>query len=128
MKDFKVLIVDDSEIMRMVAKQVMTMNGFAHIAEAADVVAAEKELEKCKVGRKLGLIISDYNMPGKNGLDFLKSVKANKDFAQVPFIFMSTNTDKEIIGQMIVNGAKGYILKPFTAESFETTLKKVIKF
>ena len=128
MKDLKILIVDDSEIMRMVAKQVMQMNGFEYIVEAADVAQAERELEKSKVGRKIGLIISDYNMPGKNGLEFLKTVKASKDFSQIPFVFMSTNTDRDVIAKMIAAGAKGYIMKPYTAETFEATIKKVIHF
>ena len=128
MKSFNVLIVDDSPIMRIVAKQVMTSNGFEFIIEAGNGVEAEAALEKSLTGRRFGLIISDYNMPQKNGLEFLKSVKASAEFANIPFIFMSTNTDREIISKMIAAGAKGYILKHFTAETFEASIKKVIKF
>lgn len=128
MKDLKILIVDDSELMRSVAKNIMNINGFEFIVEATNVAEAEKELAKAKVGRKVGLIISDYNMPEKNGIEFLKSVKANKDFAHIPFIIMSTTSDRAIISQAVTLGAIGYIIKPFNSESFEAAVKKALKF
>jgi two-component system chemotaxis response regulator CheY len=117
----KVLIVDDFATMRRIVKGVLKQLGFNNIIEAEDGNAALEELKK----EKIGLIVSDWNMPNMSGLDLLKAVRGNEQFKSIPFIMVTAEGQKENVIEAVKSGVSNYIVKPFTPETFNEKLQKV---
>jgi two-component system chemotaxis response regulator CheY len=117
----KVLIVDDFATMRRIVKGVLKQLGFNNIIEAEDGNAALEELKK----EKIGLIVSDWNMPNMSGLDLLKAVRANDQFKGIPFIMVTAEGQKENVIEAVKSGVSNYIIKPFTPETFNEKLQKI---
>jgi two-component system chemotaxis response regulator CheY len=117
----KVLIVDDFATMRRIVKGVLKQLGFNNIIEAEDGNAALEELRK----EKIGLIVSDWNMPNMSGLDLLKVVRGDDQFKNIPFIMVTAEGQKENVIEAVKSGVSNYIVKPFTPETFNEKLQKV---
>ncbi|PKM77082.1 MAG: response regulator [Firmicutes bacterium HGW-Firmicutes-15] len=110
----KILTVDDSTIMRkMIVKGVQNM-GY-EILEAHN---AQEGLSVLSVKYKeIKLILLDWNMPGMNGMEFLKRIKApGSIYGEIPVIMVTTEGERASIVQAIQMGAANYILKPFETE------------
>ena len=117
----KVLIVDDFATMRRIVKGVLKQLGFNDILEAEDGTMAHKELQK----EKIGMIVSDWNMPNMTGLDLLKAVRADSKLKDTPFLMVTAEGQKENVVQSVQAGASNYIVKPFTPETFSAKLEKI---
>jgi two-component system, chemotaxis family, chemotaxis protein CheY len=117
----KVLVVDDFATMRRIVKGVLRQLGFSNIIEAEDGNAAMGELKK----EKIGLIVSDWNMPNMSGLDLLKAVRGDTDLKSIPFLMVTAEGQKENVIEAVKAGVSNYIVKPFTPETFGEKLKKV---
>jgi two-component system, chemotaxis family, chemotaxis protein CheY len=105
------LVVDDSRVVRKVARRILEAHGFT-VAEAED---GQKALEACHQ-QMPDCVLLDWNMPIMNGLDFLKKLRAEYGPDKPPVVFCTTETDMSSIEQAIVNGAQEYIMKPFDEE------------
>jgi two-component system, chemotaxis family, chemotaxis protein CheY len=125
MMDFAItiLIVDDFASMRRIVKGTLKSIGFNNFIEAEDGAIALKMLEK----EKVGLIISDWIMPNMNGLEFLKAVKGNAKLKDIPFIMVTAEGQKGNVLEAINAGVNNYIVKPFTPETLQAKLQKVLK-
>ncbi len=119
--DMTVLVVDDYSSMRRIVKGVLKQLGFKNFIEAEDGKQALDELNKDEVG----LIVSDWNMPNMNGLDFLKAVRANEEFQSIPFIMVTAEGQKDCVIEAARAGVSNYIIKPFTPETFSAKLQRV---
>ena len=117
-----ILIVDDFESMRRIVKGTLKSIGFSNFIEAEDGVIALKKLEK----EKVDLIISDWIMPNMDGLDFLKAVKGNEKLKKIPFIMVTAEGQKGNVLEAINAGVNNYIVKPFTSETLQAKLQKVL--
>jgi len=117
-----ILIVDDFESMRRIVKGTLKSIGFNNFIEAEDGAVALKKLEK----QKVDLIISDWIMPNLNGLDFLKAVRGSDKFKNIPFIMVTAEGQKGNVLEAINAGVNNYIVKPFTPETLNAKLKKVL--
>ena len=118
-----ILIVDDSRAMRMIVKKTLRDAGFDgheyHEAEdGAQGLERVKELNP-------DLILSDWNMPNMNGIDFLRALK--EEGIGTSFGFITTEATTEMRDMATDAGASFLISKPFTVESFEETLQDYIK-
>ncbi|MBN1105894.1 MAG: chemotaxis response regulator CheY [Deltaproteobacteria bacterium] len=118
----KVLVVDDFATMRRIVKGVLKQLGFGNIIEAEDGSAALSELKK----EKIGLIVSDWNMPNMSGLELLKAVRGDADLKAIPFLMVTAEGQKENVIEAVKAGVSNYIVKPFTPETFGEKLQKVI--
>jgi len=116
-----VLIVDDFATMRRIIKGVLKQLGFSNLIEAEDGEAALKELRK----EKIGLIVSDWNMPNMTGLELLKAVRADSNLKGIPFLMVTAEGQKENVIQAVQAGVSNYIVKPFTPETFNAKLEKI---
>ncbi len=117
----KVLVVDDFATMRRIVKGVLKQLGFTDIIEAEDGSLALEELKK----EKIGLIVSDWNMPNMTGLDLLKAVRGDDNLRGIPFIMVTAEGQKENVVEAVKSGVSNYIVKPFTPETFSEKLHKI---
>lgn len=118
----KVLIVDDSTAMRMLVKRTLKQAGFdgLDITEAEDgAVALEKVDDESP-----HLILCDWNMPNMTGIEFLEALRESGNESK--FGFVTTESTAEMRTRARDAGAQFLIAKPFTAESFEKTLRPII--
>jgi two-component system chemotaxis response regulator CheY len=105
------LVVDDSRVVRKVARRILESRGFA-VEEAED---GSKALEACR--RKLpGCVLLDWNMPVMNGIEFLKALRSQFGPDDPPVLFCTTENDISFIEQAIEHGAQEFIMKPFDEE------------
>lgn len=105
------LIVDDSRVVRTIARRTVQDLGFA-VREAGDGAAA---LAACRQ-RLPEVILLDWNMPVMNGIDFLKALRRLPEGSAPVVIFCTTENDLAHIREAIDGGADEYIMKPFDAE------------
>ncbi len=119
----KILIVDDSKAMRMIVMRHLRQAGFGNhtLEEAANGV----EALNAATASPPDLILCDWNMPEMNGLDFLKALRGKK--MNTPFGFVTTESSPEMRQTAVGAGAAFLIAKPFTVETFETTLSPFLK-
>lgn len=117
----KILVVDDFATMRRIVKGVLKQLGFTNIIEAEDGTNALEELKK----EKVGLIVSDWNMPNMTGLDLLRAVREDMNLKSIPFLMVTAEGQKENVVEAVKAGVNNYIVKPFTPETFNEKLKKV---
>lgn len=114
------LVVDDSRVIRKVARRMLEEIGF-QVDEAGD---GQQALEHCGAGLPF-FILLDWNMPVMNGLDFLKALRALPG-GDVPIVvFCTTENDIEHIQAALEAGASEYIMKPFDREILEAKLSSV---
>ena len=114
------LIVDDSKVIRMVAKKILQELGFS-TAEAED---GQKALEYCQ-GQLPDAVLLDWNMPIMNGLEFLKELRRLPGGQKPVVVFCSTENDIDHIQEAITEGANEYIMKPFDSEILQTKFTQV---
>jgi two-component system chemotaxis response regulator CheY len=119
----KVLIVDDFATMRRILKNILKKIGFTQILEADDGSNALKLLEK----EKVDLVISDWNMPKMTGLEFLKAVRSNTAFKDLPFLMVTAEAQKQNIIEAVQAGVSNYVVKPFTEEVITEKLAKILR-
>jgi response regulator RpfG family c-di-GMP phosphodiesterase len=72
------------------------------------------------------LILSDINMPEMNGIEFCKQVKADPEWAAVPFVVMSSQSERSLVRGMIDQGATSYIVKPFNLDQLVLTIENLL--
>jgi two-component system, chemotaxis family, chemotaxis protein CheY len=105
------LVVDDSRVVRKVARRILEAHGYV-VDEAVD---GQQALNACRL-QLPDCVLLDWNMPVMNGLDFLKQLRAEYGPDNPPVVFCTTETDMSSIEQAILNGAQEYIMKPFDEE------------
>ena len=114
MNDMRVLIVDDSSVMRKIVERSLRQAGIniALVLEAANGVEALGVLNRGKVD----LILCDINMPVMDGLDFVKQLSAVNNAKGTPVVMITTEGSETHVAQALSAGARGYIRKPFTPD------------
>ena len=105
------LVVDDSKVVRMVARKILEGLNF-EIEEAED---GRKAMDAC-LKRMPDAILLDWNMPVMGGLDFLKRLRLEPGGSIPKVIFCSVENDLERIREALDGGADEYIMKPFDGE------------
>jgi two-component system chemotaxis response regulator CheY len=119
-----VLIVDDSAAIRKILHRVLVQAEvpLGKVHEASD---GNEALEKLKT-EKVGLILSDINMPNMDGIEFLTRIKAEEAYRRVPVLMVTTEGSQAKVMQALELGAAGYVKKPFTADQIKEKLTGLI--
>jgi two-component system chemotaxis response regulator CheY len=119
----KILIVDDSNMMRAMVKRTLGQAGFDghEIAEAADGAAGLAHATSAAVD----IVLSDWNMPNMTGIEFLKALRAAGK--TTPFVFVTSEGTPEMRAKASAEGAVALIEKPFTPEAFKAALGEHIR-
>jgi two-component system chemotaxis response regulator CheY len=108
----KVLIVDDSTMLRDMLNYALNEGGYSDITEAVDGVDA---LEKIN-GPEFDVIITDVNMPRMDGLTLIKELRKIPAYAKKPILVLTTERSDEMKAKGKAAGATGWIVKPFVPE------------
>jgi two-component system, chemotaxis family, chemotaxis protein CheY len=106
------LVVDDSEVVRKVAINLLGGSGYSFF----EADTGERALEMCLAGMPDKIIV-DWHMPGMSGIEFIQSLRLQPE-GQVPFvIYCATENDPKTIARALAAGANDYLLKPFDRDS-----------
>ncbi|MFH1194269.1 MAG: response regulator [bacterium] len=116
-----ILIADDSPTIRKFVAFSLTMRGFEVLAACDGMEAVEMLPTK-----KIDLIITDLNMPNLDGFEFIKSVRASKEFKDIPIIILSSLVGSEEIERGISVGANSYLVKPFDPKRIQYEVHKYL--
>ncbi len=120
-KNIKILVVDDFSTMRRIIKNLLRDLGFNNADEADDGTTA---LPMLQTG-SYDLLITDWNMPGMQGIDLLRAVRADPKLSSMPVLMVTAEQKKAQIIEAAQAGVNGYIVKPFTAATLKEKLEKI---
>ena len=115
------LIVDDSSSMRSVVLFCLTKIGLA-VDEASD---GKSGLEKARK-KQYDIVLTDHNMPGMEGLEFVKTLRSIPGYAKTPIIVLTTETSDQMKSAFSQAGANGWMSKPFTPERMSAAIAKLL--
>lgn len=117
MDNIKVLIVDDSSVMRKIVERSLRQAGLnlAQVVEAGNGMEALAALQ----GGKVDLILCDINMPVMDGLEFVRQLRSVENAKGVPVVMITTEGSESHVKEAISCGARGYIRKPFTPDQMK---------
>jgi len=122
-KDMKILIVDDFSTMRRIVKNLLRDLGFTNTSEADDGLTALPMLQS----GKFDFLVTDWNMPGMQGIDLLKAVRADPNLSSIPVLMVTAESKKEQIVEAAQAGVNGYVVKPFTAATLKEKIDKIFE-
>jgi len=117
----KIMIVDDAVTVRQLVKIALSKYGF----EIIEGVDGEDGLNKAKE-HKVDLVISDLNMPKKNGLEMVREIRNLEDYAKVPIFMMTTESSQEVALEGKKIGVTAWIVKPFKPDQLLAAINKVL--
>lgn len=116
----KVLVVDDSGVMRKIIIRALNNCGVTDIVEAGDGVEA-----LAKIGEhSFDLVMTDWNMPNKNGLQLLQEIRGSG--STVPVIMITTEAEAGRVKEAILAGVSDYLAKPFDNDLLKAKIDKFV--
>lgn len=110
----KILIIDDSKVMRNIHKNTLKEHDIdeSRFLEAGDGAQALNLL----MNNEVDLIILDWNMPKLDGMEFVTQVRSDTKFTKVPIIMVTSEAARENVMQAVKAGVTNYVVKPITGE------------
>ena len=118
-----VLVVDDSATVRKFVSVSLEMQGF-DVSIACDGMDALEQLPK----RKFDLVITDLNMPNMDGFEFIRALRDNPEYLELPVIILSSLSDQANRDQGAKLGVSSYVVKPFSLEKIQYEVAKYVSW
>jgi len=112
------LVADDSRVMRRIIIRALEEVGISNVVEANDGDEAIAEFGK----QEFALVLTDWNMPKKNGLEVIQGIRATG--SKVPIIMITTESEKGRVFSAIEAGVTDYLVKPFDADTLRGKVEK----
>lgn len=122
-KQMKILVVDDFSTMRRIIRNLLRDLGFENTHEADDGNTALPILRR----GGFDFLITDWNMPGMDGLSLLEEVRKDNELRSLPVLMVTAEARREQIVTAAQAGVNGYIVKPFTANTLKEKIDKVFE-
>jgi two-component system chemotaxis response regulator CheY len=122
-KGIKILVVDDFSTMRRIIKNLLRDLGYTNTHEADDGMTA---LPMLQTGT-YDFLVTDWNMPGMQGIDLLKAVRADPKLVTLPVLMVTAESKRDQIVEAAQAGVNGYIVKPFTAQTLKEKIDKIFE-
>lgn len=125
MKSIRVLVVDDSAVMRRMIERSLREAGIAigELVEAGDGWEALALAQQAPPD----LILCDINMPTMDGLEFLRTLKSSEQAKSVPVVMITTEGSEARMAEAEASGAAGYVRKPFTSEQIKAQILPLVE-
>ena len=125
MTDFSqpVLVLDDVHTMTRIVDSMLRKCGFTNVEQVHDAATA---LQKLRTQPYL-FVISDREMPGMSGLDFVREVRADSKIGYLPIIMMSASSNSQLAEEAIAAGANAFLNKPFTLTTLRDVFVQVLR-
>ncbi len=108
----RTLVIDDSRVMRIIIGNILREMGM-EVIEAGNGIEG---LEQMRSDPDVELILVDWNMPEMDGLEFIRSVRARREYDAVRLVMVTTETESEQVMRAFHAGANEYVMKPFTKD------------
>jgi two-component system chemotaxis response regulator CheY len=118
-----IFLVDDSATILLSISAMLTKAGYG----TEKAASAEEALKKMNGGLKPDLLITDLNMPGMNGIEFIKEVRKLPSLKFMPILFLTTESQQSKRMDAKAAGASGWIVKPAKAEELLAAIKMVMR-
>ena len=122
-QNMRFLVVDDFSTMRRIVRNLLKELGFSNVDEAEDGQVA---LHKLKNGQ-FDFVVTDWNMPGMQGIDLLKAIRADDKLSHLPVLMVTAEAKREQIIEAAQAGVNGYVVKPFTAQVLKEKIDKIFE-
>ena len=116
-----VMIVDDSSVMRKILTRTLRQSDLV-VDEILEASNGEEALEKLKQ-QSVELVLCDVNMPKLNGLQFVQTVKKENISPATKIVMVTSEGGLDTVNEAVENGAKGFIIKPFSADDFKKKIE-----
>jgi two-component system chemotaxis response regulator CheY len=117
----KAVVVDDQMTMRSLVRaglQQIGVNDIREFPSAPEAISGMK-------AQPAHVVLSDFNMPGMDGLEFLRAMRADPSMKNVAFILLTGRADKDLVQRAAQFGANNYMVKPFTVAVLRQKLEQV---
>lgn len=118
----KILIVDDSNMLRDMVKYALNEGGYPEVDEGIDGVDG---LSKAKA-TQYDLIVTDINMPNMNGFELIANLRQMPVYAKTPILTLTTEKTDDMKAKGKEVGATGWIVKPFAPEQLLKAVSVVL--
>ena len=119
----KLLIVDDSPIIRKIVKAAADVLQMETIEAQSGIEALEKLSASYK---EIGLVLLDWYMPEMNGYDALVTIKGNDQYKHIQVMMLAAEGQKSSIVAAVRAGADNYLVKPFTVDELKSKIVECI--
>ena len=116
-----ILVVEDSDTIRRVVKKGLAEAGF----QVLTAINGQDGLDQI-ANQQPDLILSDIEMPVMDGVSFCTAVQSVDGYAAIPFVVMSTKTDRALMQRMLQRGADAYLAKPFNIDQLVITIERLL--
>jgi len=121
----RILIIDDASSMRQFMRKLLDGLGFKNLLEVSNGAEGLRNIEGAMVDKKVfDLVLCDWSMPGKTGLDVLKAVRGGALTKNTPFIMVHGDADKKIIDSAVACGASSFFIKPLTGPNLKKKIEE----
>ena len=120
----KIMIVDDSPLMRAFIRKVVGLTGL-EVGEFREATDGEDALRSLRTG-SADLVLTDINMPRMNGEELVRSMERDELLREIPVIVVSTDSSHSRVEQMLALGARGYVSKPFLPEQLRDEVERIL--
>lgn len=108
----RALVIDDSRTVRLIIGKVLAELGL-EVIEAGNGREGLERLDECP---DAGVVLVDWNMPEMNGLEFIRAVRARREYDRVRLVMVTTETEQGQVIRALEAGADEYVMKPFTRD------------
>jgi len=119
----KILFVDDSPTMRRIIGNTLNKIGFDDLIEAENGLDALQKME----GQSVDLILTDWNMPEMSGEEFVRVIRGEAAYKDIPVLMITTRGMKDDVMTALSLGVNGYVVKPFTPDVIKKKISELIK-
>jgi two-component system chemotaxis response regulator CheY len=120
----KALVVDDDVVSRIALMDLLAAYNVFELEQAED---GEQAWQMLEAGLRPVICFCDVRMPRMSGIDLLQKLKTNPALADMPFVLVSSASDRDTVLTAVKLGAIGYILKPLDADAAKAHLDKIFR-
>jgi two-component system, chemotaxis family, chemotaxis protein CheY len=113
------LVIEDSPLVLRILRNMLEQLGF----EVTESSNGREALDRLHAGLEPDIVLVDWNMPGMNGLEFVKAVRTETQYQNLPLMMVTSETEMAQVAAALAAGANEYVMKPFGTEVMSDKLQ-----